>query len=131
MRPQHWPKALTIQDQFLLKGVTSSVAALVVPAIKRVLPLALTVRPLVLTIVSNTVRPPLRLVPVPEQLGLGLGREIQVAQRPAWPMLSEIFLAILEARIQIAATVASAVRRAPLLAPDSLFLGLPTASIGS
>ena len=129
MRPQHWPKALTIQDQFLLKGVTSSVAALVVPAIKRVLPLALTVRPLVLTIVSNTVRPPLRLVPVPEQLGLGL--EIQVAQRPAWPMLSEIFLAILEARIQIAATVASAVRRAPLLAPDSLFLGLPTASIGS
>lgn len=104
-------------------------AALVVPAIKRVLPLALTVRPLVLTIVSNTVRPPLRLVPVPEQLGLGL--EIQVAQRPAWPMLSEIFLAILEARIQIAATVASAVRRAPLLAPDSLFLGLPTASIGS
>jgi hypothetical protein len=129
LRPQHWPKALTIQDQFLLKGVTSSVAALVVPAIKRVLPLALTVRPLVLTIVSNTVRPPLRLVPVPEQLGLGL--EIQVAQRPAWPMLSEIFLAILEARIQIAATVASAVRRAPLLAPDSLFLGLPTASIGS
>jgi hypothetical protein len=127
LRPQHWPKALTIQDQFLLKGVTSSVAALVVPAIKRVLPLALTVRPLVLTIVSNTVRPPLRLVPVPEQLGL----EIQVAQRPAWPMLSEIFLAILEARIQIAATVASAVRRAPLLAPDSLFLGLPTASIGS
>lgn len=108
-------------------------AALVVPAIKRVLPLALTVRPLVLTIVSNTVRPPLRLVPVPEQLGLGLGLglEIQVAQRPAWPMLSEIFLAILEARIQIAATVASAVRRAPLLAPDSLFLGLPTASIGS
>jgi hypothetical protein len=131
LRPQHWPKALTIQDQFLLKGVTSSVAALVVPAIKRVLPLALTVRPLVLTIVSNTVRPPLRLVPVPEQLGLGLGLEIQVAQRPAWPMLSEIFLAILEARIQIAATVASAVRRAPLLAPDSLFLGLPTASIGS
>jgi hypothetical protein len=99
----------------------SSVVASVVAVIKKVLTQTEALRE-----VSNTARP--RPWLVPEGAKVRLAQEIRAAWRPAWPMLSETFLVRLEA--QVAAMVASAVRRALSLAPDSPSLGSPTASIG-
>jgi hypothetical protein len=59
---------------------------------------------------------------------LWLVAEVKTAWWAVWPMLSGIFL--MGAQIQVAAMVPSTVRRALLLAPDSLSSGSLMASIG-
>jgi hypothetical protein len=122
LQSPRWPKPLAIKGPSQRKVVMFSAVASVVPVVKKLLAHQMVAQ----GEVSKTARPPPWLVS--EGAEVRLVQETLAAWRPAWPMLSETFLVVLEA--QVPGTMVSAVRRVPSLAPDSPSLGSPMASIG-